>query len=125
VEGQPPRSEEWERDLRARLMAGEAPALAEADEQFASMVHRLAARVLGDRSAADDVTQRAGRVSTSQSCSLRRWQALRVRVVRPAPVASGPHRPGPHRPGPRGPGPTAPGRASPGPAGAGSPGGGA
>jgi RNA polymerase sigma-70 factor, ECF subfamily len=57
VEGQAPRFVEWERDLRARLIAGEAPALAEAYEQFAPMVYGLAARVLGDRSAAEDVTQ--------------------------------------------------------------------
>ena len=57
MEGQPPRFVEWERDLRARLMAGDAPALAEAYEQFSPMVYGLAARVTGDRAAAEDVTQ--------------------------------------------------------------------
>ena len=57
MEGQPPRFVEWERDLRARLMAGDPRALAEAYEQFSPMVHGLAARVTGDRAAAEDVTQ--------------------------------------------------------------------
>jgi RNA polymerase sigma factor (sigma-70 family) len=57
VEGQPPRFVEWERDLRARLMAGDPRALAEAYEQFSPMVYGLAARVTGDRAAAEDVTQ--------------------------------------------------------------------
>jgi RNA polymerase sigma-70 factor (ECF subfamily) len=45
MEGQPPRFVEWERDLRARLMAGDTRALAEAYEQFSPMVYGLAARV--------------------------------------------------------------------------------
>jgi len=57
VEGQPPRFVEWEGDLRARLMAGDPLALAEAYEQFSPMVYGLAARVTGDRAAAEDVTQ--------------------------------------------------------------------
>jgi DNA-directed RNA polymerase specialized sigma24 family protein len=57
VEGQPPRFVEWERNLRARLMAGDPRALAEAYEQFSPMVYGLAARVTGDRAAAEDVTQ--------------------------------------------------------------------
>ena len=57
MESQPPRFVEWERDLRARLMAGDALALAEAYEQFSPVVYGLAARVTGDRAAAEDVTQ--------------------------------------------------------------------
>jgi RNA polymerase sigma factor (sigma-70 family) len=57
VEGQPPRFVAWERDLRARLMAGDALALAEAYEQFSPMVYGLATRITGDRAAAEDVTQ--------------------------------------------------------------------
>jgi RNA polymerase sigma factor (sigma-70 family) len=57
VEGQPPRFVGWERDLGARLMAGDPRALAEAYAQFSPMVYGLAARVTGDRAAAEDVTQ--------------------------------------------------------------------
>jgi DNA-directed RNA polymerase specialized sigma24 family protein len=57
-DGQPPRFVEWERDLRARLMAGDPLALAEAYDQFSPMVYGLAARVTGDRAAAEDVTQK-------------------------------------------------------------------
>ena len=56
MESQPPRFVEWERDLRARLMAGDALALAEAYEQFSPVVYGLAARVTGDPAAAEDVT---------------------------------------------------------------------
>src|SRR4029453_1924280 len=57
VEGQPPRFVGGERDLRARLTAGDPRALAEAYAQFSPMVYGLAARVTGDRAAAEDVTQ--------------------------------------------------------------------
>jgi RNA polymerase sigma factor (sigma-70 family) len=57
VEDRPPRFVEWERDLRARLLVGDELALAEAYDQFSPMVYGLAARVLGDRSAAEDVAQ--------------------------------------------------------------------
>jgi RNA polymerase sigma factor (sigma-70 family) len=57
VEGQPPRFADWERELRARLGAGDELALAEAYDQFSPMVYGLAVRVTGDRSAAEDVTQ--------------------------------------------------------------------
>jgi RNA polymerase sigma factor (sigma-70 family) len=56
VEG-PPRFVAWERDLRARLGAGDELALAEAYDQFSPMVYGLAVRVTGDRAAAEDVTQ--------------------------------------------------------------------
>ena len=57
MEGQPPRFADWERELRARLGAGDELALAEAYDQFSPMVYGLAVRVTGDRSAAEDVTQ--------------------------------------------------------------------
>jgi RNA polymerase sigma factor (sigma-70 family) len=57
VEGQPPRFTDWERELRARLGAGDEQALAEAYDQFSPMVYGLAVRVTGDRAAAEDVTQ--------------------------------------------------------------------
>jgi RNA polymerase sigma-70 factor (ECF subfamily) len=57
VDDRPPRFVEWERDLRARLLAGEELALAEAYDQFSPMVYGLAVRVLGGRAAAEDVAQ--------------------------------------------------------------------
>lgn len=57
MEGQPPRFADWERELRARLGAGDELALAEAYDQFSPMAYGLAVRVTGDRSAAEDVTQ--------------------------------------------------------------------
>ena len=47
----------WEADVCARMLLGEAGALDEAYEQFASYVYGLAARVTRDRRAAEDVTQ--------------------------------------------------------------------
>ncbi|MFJ4803984.1 MULTISPECIES: RNA polymerase sigma factor [Streptomyces] len=50
----PPR---WDRKMQQRLARGEAAALGEAYDRFASLVHSLAHRVLGDEKAADAVTR--------------------------------------------------------------------
>ncbi len=48
---------EWERSIRDRLVAGDGRALEELYDQFGAFVYGLAARVIGDRAAAEDVTQ--------------------------------------------------------------------
>src|SRR6478736_5826077 len=48
---------EWERSIRERLVAGDCRALEELYDQFGAFVYGLAARVIGDRTAAEDVTQ--------------------------------------------------------------------
>ncbi|MFE9256751.1 sigma-70 family RNA polymerase sigma factor [Streptomyces sp. NPDC006879] len=50
----PPR---WDRRMQQRLARGEAAALGELYDRFASLVHHLAYRVLGDEEAADRVTR--------------------------------------------------------------------
>ncbi|MFF4589061.1 RNA polymerase sigma factor [Streptomyces sp. NPDC000345] len=50
----PPR---WDRRMQQRLARGEAAALGELYDRFASLVHGLAHRVLGDEHAADRVTR--------------------------------------------------------------------
>ncbi|WP_250405156.1 RNA polymerase sigma factor [Streptomyces cellostaticus] len=50
----PPR---WDRRMQQRLARGEAAALGELYDRFASLVHSLAHRVLGDERAADGVTR--------------------------------------------------------------------
>ncbi|NBM18874.1 sigma-70 family RNA polymerase sigma factor [Streptomyces sp. GC420] len=50
----PPR---WDRRMQQRLARGEAAALGELYDRFASLVHSLAHRVLGDEEAADRVTR--------------------------------------------------------------------
>ncbi|WP_055694612.1 sigma-70 family RNA polymerase sigma factor [Streptomyces prasinopilosus] len=50
----PPR---WDRTMQQRLARGEAAALGELYDRFASLVHGLAHRVLGDEEAADTVTR--------------------------------------------------------------------
>jgi RNA polymerase sigma-70 factor (ECF subfamily) len=50
----PPR---WDRKMQQRLARGEAAALGELYDRFASLVHGLAHRVLGDEDAADRVTR--------------------------------------------------------------------
>ncbi|NUP31563.1 MAG: RNA polymerase subunit sigma-70, partial [Streptomycetaceae bacterium] len=50
----PPR---WDRKMQQRLARGEAAALGELYDRFASLVHSLAHRVLGDERAADGVTR--------------------------------------------------------------------
>ncbi|MGW0731387.1 sigma-70 family RNA polymerase sigma factor [Streptomyces sp. NPDC002851] len=50
----PPR---WDRRMQQRLAHGEAAALGELYDRFASLVHSLAHRVLGDDEAADRVTR--------------------------------------------------------------------
>ncbi|MEF9904606.1 sigma-70 family RNA polymerase sigma factor [Streptomyces sp. P9-A2] len=50
----PPR---WDRTMQQRLTRGEAAALGELYDRFASLVHGLAHRVLGDENAADTVTR--------------------------------------------------------------------
>ncbi|MFF7545240.1 sigma-70 family RNA polymerase sigma factor [Streptomyces canus] len=50
----PPR---WDRKMQQRLARGEAAALGELYDRFASLVHCLAHRVLGDERAADGITR--------------------------------------------------------------------
>ncbi|GGN14528.1 sigma-70 family RNA polymerase sigma factor [Streptomyces fuscichromogenes] len=50
----PPR---WDRKMQQRLARGEAAALGELYDRFASLVHGLAHRVLGDEDAADGITR--------------------------------------------------------------------
>ncbi|MCB5167589.1 sigma-70 family RNA polymerase sigma factor [Streptomyces bambusae] len=50
----PPR---WDRRMQQRLARGEAAALGELYDRFASLVHGLAYRVLGDERAADKITR--------------------------------------------------------------------
>ncbi|NLU70917.1 sigma-70 family RNA polymerase sigma factor [Streptomyces sp. HNM0574] len=50
----PPR---WDRKMQQRLARGEAAALGELYDRFASLVHSLANRVLGDEDAADVITR--------------------------------------------------------------------
>jgi len=50
----PPR---WDRTMQQRLTRGEAAALGELYDRFATLVHGLAHRVLGDERAADGVTR--------------------------------------------------------------------
>lgn len=50
----PPR---WDRKMQQRLARGEAAALGELYDRFASLVHGLAHRVLGDEQAADRITR--------------------------------------------------------------------
>src|SRR4051812_48062208 len=50
----PPR---WDRKMQQRLARGEAAALGELYDRFASLVHGLAHRVLGDERAADTITR--------------------------------------------------------------------
>src|ERR1044072_8155056 len=50
----PPR---WDRRMQQRLERGEAAALGEFYDRFASLVHGLAHRVLGDEDSADAITR--------------------------------------------------------------------
>ncbi|MEU8549972.1 sigma-70 family RNA polymerase sigma factor [Streptomyces roseoverticillatus] len=54
TDGAPPR---WDRKMQQRLAHGEAAALGELYDRFASLVHTLAHRVLEDEAAADRVTR--------------------------------------------------------------------
>lgn len=47
----------WEVSLRQRLIGGDEAALGDLYDQFGSFVYGLAVRVIGDRTAAEDVTQ--------------------------------------------------------------------
>src|SRR5437867_2975662 len=47
----------WEHEVRDRVVAGDDAALREVYDQYASFVYGLAARVIGDRKAAEDVSQ--------------------------------------------------------------------
>src|SRR5438270_10381883 len=47
----------WEHDIRERLLGRDHAALSELYDQFWSYVYGLAARVIGDRRAAEDVAQ--------------------------------------------------------------------
>ncbi|CAL9307234.1 sigma-70 family RNA polymerase sigma factor [Streptomyces sp. SudanB182_2057] len=50
-------SPRWDRKMQQRLAGGEAAALGEMYDRFASLVHNLAHRVLDDERAADSVTR--------------------------------------------------------------------
>lgn len=76
----PPR---WDRRMQQRLARGEAAALAELYDRFASLVHNLAHRVLEDEAAADRITREVfGYVWENpdaydpQQGSLRAWIAM-------------------------------------------------
>jgi RNA polymerase sigma factor (sigma-70 family) len=47
----------WEHDVRDRVIAGDETALREVYDQYASFVYGIAARVIGDPRAAEDVSQ--------------------------------------------------------------------
>ena len=47
----------WEHDVHQRLLTGDQAALGECYDQYSSFVFGLARRVIGDRRAAEDVTQ--------------------------------------------------------------------
>jgi RNA polymerase sigma-70 factor (ECF subfamily) len=47
----------WESEVRARIVAGDDQALREVYDQYASFVHGIAVRVIGDPRAAEDVSQ--------------------------------------------------------------------
>jgi len=57
VEAEVAASTSWEHGMRERVVAGDHAALSEVYDQFAPFVYGLAARVIGDRRAAEDVTQ--------------------------------------------------------------------
>ncbi|WP_458086796.1 sigma-70 family RNA polymerase sigma factor [Streptomyces malaysiensis] len=76
----PPR---WDRRMQQRLARGEAAALAELYDRFASLIHNLAHRVLEDERAADRITREVfGYVWENpdaydpQQGSLRAWIAM-------------------------------------------------
>ncbi len=48
---------DWEHDVRDRIVAGDETALREVYDQYASFVYGIAARVIGDPRAAEDVSQ--------------------------------------------------------------------
>jgi RNA polymerase sigma-70 factor (ECF subfamily) len=52
-----PQGTDWEQAVRARLVTRDDTALCDLYDQFGSFVYGLAARVIGDRRAAEDVTQ--------------------------------------------------------------------
>jgi RNA polymerase sigma factor (sigma-70 family) len=52
-----PEGTAWEHDVKARLVARDDRALTELYDQFGSYVYGLAARIIGERRAAEDVTQ--------------------------------------------------------------------
>jgi RNA polymerase sigma factor (sigma-70 family) len=51
------RTSEWERGVRDRMVGGDDTALTDVYDQYSSFVYGLAARVIGDHRAAEDVTQ--------------------------------------------------------------------
>ncbi|MET8011436.1 sigma-70 family RNA polymerase sigma factor [Streptomyces sp. NPDC005271] len=96
----PPR---WDRRMQQRLARGEAAALGELYDRFASLVHNLAHRVLEDESAADRVTREVfGYVWENPDAydpkqgSLRAWMAMlthrqAVHRLRRAAASAGEH----------------------------------
>ncbi|CAL9497793.1 ECF RNA polymerase sigma factor SigK [Streptomyces sp. enrichment culture] len=83
----------WDRRMQQRLAHGEAAALGELYDRFASLVHGLAHRVLGDEGAADGVTRDVFAhlwehpdAYDPRQCPLRTWVAAltrRLAVQRP------------------------------------------
>ncbi|MFI7501409.1 sigma-70 family RNA polymerase sigma factor [Streptomyces sp. NPDC049687] len=99
----PPR---WDRRMQQRLARGEAAALGELYDRFASLVHGLAHRVLGDEHAADGITRDVFAhlwehpdAYDPQECPLRTWVATlthrlavqRLRATETAALAEGGH----------------------------------
>lgn len=78
----------WDPDLDTAFAGGHESALAEAYRQLAPLVHTLAARSLGNRTAADDVTQevfiRAWRSRATFNPDLARLPAWIVGITRNA-----------------------------------------
>ncbi|WP_309062731.1 sigma-70 family RNA polymerase sigma factor [Streptomyces sp.] len=93
----PPR---WDRRMQQRLARGEAAALGELYDRFASLVHGLAHRVLGDERAADAITRdvfahvwQHPDTYDPKQCPLRTWLAalthrLAVQRLRTAETAA-------------------------------------
>ena len=97
----PPR---WDRKMQQRLARGEAAALGELYDRFASLVHGLAHRVLGDERAADGITREVFAhvwehpdAYDPKQCPLRSWVATlthrlavqRLRATETAALAQG------------------------------------
>jgi RNA polymerase sigma-70 factor (ECF subfamily) len=99
----PPR---WDHTMQQRLARGEAAALGELYDRFASLVHGLAYRALGDEGAADDVTREVfahvwehsgaydpekGPLRTWVAALTHRFAVQRVRATEAAALAPGGH----------------------------------
>ncbi|MEV6835333.1 sigma-70 family RNA polymerase sigma factor [Streptomyces sp. NPDC051133] len=99
----PPR---WDRKMQQRLARGEAAALGELYDRFASLVHSLAHRVIGEEKAADTITREVfahvwehPETYDPKQGPLRSWIAtvthrLAVQRLRDSETAALPHRDG-------------------------------